>query len=110
MTLPILAISAFIVAASCAGELPTISTPLAENFSLISALPRTWTTLSLRSAIRAGGVPAGALMKESSQPSVNFEIMRRDEAGGVQIIAAEESTAMQPGVVVRVNARVFDFN
>ena len=59
---------------------------------------------------QVGGVPAGALMKETSQPSVIFEIMRRDEAGSLQMIAADESTSMQPGDVVRVNARVFDFN
>lgn len=59
---------------------------------------------------QVGGVPAGALMKETSQPSVTFEIMRRDEAGSVQMMAADESTTMQPGDVLRVNARVFDFN
>jgi len=59
---------------------------------------------------QVGGVSVGALMKETNQPSVTFEIMRRDEAGSVQMIAADEATPMQPGDVVRVNARVFDFN
>jgi protein involved in polysaccharide export with SLBB domain len=59
---------------------------------------------------QVGGVPASALMKETSQPSVSFEIMRRDETGSIQMVAADESTTMKPGDVLRVNARVFDFN
>jgi protein involved in polysaccharide export with SLBB domain len=59
---------------------------------------------------QVGGVPASAMLKEAAQPSVTFEIMRRDEAGATQMLAADETSTMQPGDVLRVNARVFDFN
>ncbi len=60
MTLPILAISAFIVADSPSGELPTTSVPELKNFSYTSGVCRTCIVSLLKRLTIAGGAPAGA--------------------------------------------------
>lgn len=55
---------------------------------------------------QVGGVPASLKGQEVGQSTVSFDIMRRDESGTIEIVAADETTAMQPGDVLRVNARV----
>ncbi len=52
------------------------------------------------------GVPGNSRSMELEEPTLDFEIMRRDAKGSINYVEAIETTVVQPGDVLRVTPRM----
>jgi polysaccharide export outer membrane protein len=52
------------------------------------------------------GAPGNSRSLETDEPTLDFEIMRRDDKGNINYVEAIETTSVEPGDVLRVTPRV----